>query len=486
MNIVKINHLPEPKLIFEDNQRCYDPKFGLLLHGPCGWRNDSGKSNHVISAGVIGTKVSIGRLKAMLERMRNRIVSEDKNKPWKREFPGLGVKSPLHFDIQISSANEEVISRQEESQILALPSRDDRIIKACEIYEEKLNELISSTHPRPTIIFYPLSRELVNSTKDPRYETEKIIFSRRKPDEEGIREYIPLFDFHHFLKVIGFPHNIPSQVILPSTLDGLKKQDFATIAWNFSVAAYYKATHTPWKLADLDEETCYVGISFYDEVTPKGVQKRAAMAHVYLRTGESQIIRGKSFSWEGPYWKSPHLDSSLSSEILSDVVNLYRSQKGKEPARVVIHKSSDYVDEEKDGFSRTVASDCYLDLVHIFPKSLMRFYLRGSGFPPLRGTLIYEGTHDPAYLYTTGYLPGFSTYMGSGTPWPLEFFCDRLDTDIERVANDIMALTKLDWNNTDFCISQPVTISVSRKVGEILAESRARDFRAPQSYSYYM
>jgi hypothetical protein len=487
---MQISQIPEPNLIFGDNGRCFDPKLGILLHGPFGWKRETGQLNPLIIAGAIGTQVRICRLREVLGQMRNRIGVQDKGKPWKREFPGMGIKSLLHFDIQIPPGYEEPITKREEDQILSQSSRQARIMKACEVYEGKLNQLVASIHPRPLLVFYPLSRDLIESTRDPRYESDRIVYARRKPEEgEDLRD-IPLFNFHHFLKVIGFPHKIPSQIVLPSTFDGSAgKQDFATVAWNFSVAAFYKATHTPWKLADLDEGTCYVGISFFDEIESGRVYKRAAMAHVYLKTGESQIIRGKSFPWSQERWKSPQLDAKLAADILSDVIALYRSQKGKGPNRVVVHKSSQYSDDEIIGFADAAGRDCYLDLVHIHSRSLMRFFLRGSGFPPIRGTLVEEGTEDPAYLYTTGYLPGFATYMGSGTPWPLEFHCDRLDTDLKTVASDIMALTKLDWNNTEFCTSQPVTMSVSRKVGGILAESRARNLRdadIPQSYSFYM
>ena len=60
--------------------------------------------------------------------------------------------------------------------------------------------------------------------------------------------------------------------------------------------------------------------------------------------------------------------------------------------------------------------------------------------------------------------------------------------DLTRDKNfRILALTKLDWNNADFNTRMPVTISVSRKVGEILSESAMQDVNDfPTSYKYYM
>ena len=50
-----------------------------------------------------------------------------------------------------------------------------------------------------------------------------------------------------------------------------------------------------------------------------------------------------------------------------------------------------------------------------------------------------------------------------------------------------MALTKLDWNTADFCRRVPVTLSVSKKVGNILSEMRENDiYKPPSGYRYYM
>jgi hypothetical protein len=79
------------------------------------------------------------------------------------------------------------------------------------------------------------------------------------------------------------------------------------------------------------------------------------------------------------------------------------------------------------------------------------------------------------------------TYKGSSVPTPLLLKTYRLDSSQEQIAKDIMALTKLDWNNADFNTRMPVTISVSRKVGEILSESTMQDVKDfPTSYKYYM
>ena len=122
-----------------------------------------------------------------------------------------------------------------------------------------------------------------------------------------------------------------------------------------------------------------------------------------------------------------------------------------------------------DGFQKATRDIEFKDFITILNTSL-RFYREGS-YPILRGTLI--STNSDHYLFTTGFTPHLYSYPGSRVPEPILIRPFQLDTSIVNVSGEIMALTRLDWNNTKFNIRKPVTISISRKVGEILAESRA-------------
>ena len=90
------------------------------------------------------------------------------------------------------------------------------------------------------------------------------------------------------------------------------------------------------------------------------------------------------------------------------------------------------------------------------------------------------------FVYTSGFVPALNTYYGSRVPMPLQITSYRQDSENQTLLDEIMALTKLDWNNTNFNSRLPVTISVSRKVGEILAELRQINAKPLESYRYYM
>ena len=50
-----------------------------------------------------------------------------------------------------------------------------------------------------------------------------------------------------------------------------------------------------------------------------------------------------------------------------------------------------------------------------------------------------------------------------------------------------MALGRLNWNNVDYSTRDPVTLTFSKNVGNILSEYRARNYnKPPDKYRFYM
>ncbi len=443
-----VDLLDEPKLILGNSEMCVDPKVGLLAFGPNGVDVEHGKTV-VIRAGAIGTHSSLFLLRDFLSRLRQAIPpiqpKRRRTQLWKREFPGIGTRGALGFDIDVDPSAIEPISEEEELRALASEDRKERIVNVVSLYDQKFNDLAGSTNPAPQIVLVPLSRRLVDKCRDPQRKAVRIIYERRTFDRRFPKRDYPLFDFHNVMKVLSFKHSLPSQIILPSTMSFERSlQDPSTIAWNLVVAIYYKGTGSPWKLADLDEKTCYVGISFFEEIAQDQSAMRTSMAHVYVKKAESQIIRGKPFRWkeeEGSL--EPSLDSEHAEEILSDAVKLFARQHESMPSRVVIHKTSRFTSDEIDGFDKAAEGIPMADYVNIESISGIRFYHQRLGYPPVRGTLITSSS-SPAVLYTVGFVPALDTYQGSTVPWPLTLHIARMDTNYRLIARDMMSLTKMD------------------------------------------
>jgi hypothetical protein len=101
---------------------------------------------------------------------------------------------------------------------------------------------------------------------------------------------------------------------------------------------------------------------------------------------------------------------------------------------------------------------------------------------PWRGTLCTIG--DESYLFTSGYVPWWDEYPGPHIPAPLQIgSCG--STDIRLRAQEILALTKMNWNSSEGIGRHPITISFARKVGTLMTELSETQIPNP-SYRFYM
>lgn len=475
--------LEEPELYFKDNKKCLDPQVGLLNFGPHGGFG-SKRLSYDIDAAIIGTERSITSTQLFLKRLKNRIsVENNDERDYKGvDFPGLG-KSVLGYDIEIDKNCTIILENSFVRNLKTIVSREERILELAKKYKEKLDDLLHAD-PAPSIVFIPIDDEILTLCKEVGRKIDKIIY--RKRELTNRRYNVPLFDFHNFIKAQAGARGFVTQIVTPKTLIfSEEKQSPATIAWNFSVGTYYKATGIPWKLSDIDDDTCYIGISFYNDLTnPKGI-RRASIAQVYMRTGESQVISGKPFEWdEENEGRQIHLNERQMKELVKDSIALYKRQRKKNPRRIVVHKSSRFSDEELSG-SKSATSDIEeFDAVHISEYSKFRAYHEKNDYPVVRGMAI--GDEKECMLFTYAYIPVIGTYPGPSAPSPIHIKCPSLDTSIETICKDIMGLTKLDWNTSLFCTKLPVTIAVSEKVGDVLAEITKNGVVPPVSYKYYM
>jgi hypothetical protein len=73
-----------------------------------------------------------------------------------------------------------------------------------------------------------------------------------------------------------------------------------------------------------------------------------------------------------------------------------------------------------------------------------------------------------AFLWTSGYVPKLQTYPGREVPTPLKVRVVFGDVAIEQVLEDILALTKLNFNTCIYGDGVPVTLRFADDVGEIL------------------
>jgi argonaute-like protein implicated in RNA metabolism and viral defense len=112
--------------------------------------------------------------------------------------------------------------------------------------------------------------------------------------------------------------------------------------------------------------------------------------------------------------------------------------------------------------------------------------LRNGIYPPYRGMHV-ELDESNHLLYTRGSVPHYRTYPGKYPPQPLEVRVIQADESANVICSEILSLTKMNWNNTQFDRKYPITIECARKVGLIMKYLDPHKDPEPQiSYAYYM
>lgn len=487
-------YINEPELFFKDGNSSIDPRIGLLNFGP----NGLSDRNRVIKLAIFGDKITRIHTQQFLNTLKYRIPGQqdDKSNIRSIDFPGVRENGPLQFYFDLDIDLLPSIQDSKMQEILSYDHRWQSIDAFITLFDEFLADLRENTD-RPLVLI-PISHDFLNKCSKKTLKEKRIkCWDRKYRDlanylSRDISDRPPLFDFHNYLKTIGFKYHIPTQLILPNTLEFNPGQghDPATLAWNFSVSLYYKFSETPWKLADLNPETIHVGISFYNDITPnENIVMRAALAQVYMRNADAQIVRGLNIPLENEEQsKNTNLTPEQATDILNKSIDVFkRTHHNQLPTRIVVHKTSPYSSDELDGFKISCEGIPIQDYLHVQSYPSIRV-ITDSDYPISRGS-VFPAINQQIKIFdifTTGYIPALATYPGSQIPRPIRVYCDECASNIDILAKDMMNLTKLDWNSTDLAKRLPTTISVSKKVGKILGEINGREIEPPAAYAYYM
>jgi len=79
-------------------------------------------------------------------------------------------------------------------------------------------------------------------------------------------------------------------------------------------------------------------------------------------------------------------------------------------------------------------------------KSFTRLFRNGV-YPPLRGTFL--SLDDGTFIfYTRGSVEFYATYPGMYMPRTIRIGCDRIEQTPRYLAEEILAFTKMNWNDT--------------------------------------
>jgi hypothetical protein len=239
-------------------------------------------------------------------------------------------------------------------------------------------------------------------------------------------------------------------------------------AWNFFCALYYKSGGTPWRMVRDQREysATFMGVSFFEGLD--GTSLQTSSAQLFDERGEGLILKG------GPGLKDrtdrqPYLSALDAFNLTRRALQSYKKEHGNYPARLVVHKTSRFHPEEREGFQKAIEqSEIEIaDFIWMPRRSPVRLFRNGV-YPPLRGTAMRLDDAQ-TILYTRGSVDFFRTYPGLYVPNPLVLHAQPRDTpDWNLLLKETLALTKMNWNGTQFDGALPITLKAARQVGDIL------------------
>lgn len=481
---MKLRYIEEPSLQFGTDQHIC-PKNGIYSFNPF---DISQVRPEKITIGIVGKGESVDKILAWLETCKNHIAGKESKTPHPNLFMNfcgfnkeVGFKCELTYDdTYIRKLNnsdiEEIIKKK--------GSLEDTINDISLMY---LNEIkFLSKNKKPDVIICALTENFMKhiQTAKPKATDDEEETTPLETDFDEEEVSLKEQNFRRNLKAKAMQFNVPIQILRDRIAKPTSEmQDPATIAWNFFTALYYKASGTPWALIrkDAAETTCYAGISFFKSRDKSTTQ--TSIAQIFNELGKGVILRGEEIILKKND-RTPHLEGQQAYNLLKQSLQEYYEAVKIFPKRLVLHKTSNFNDDEIYGFTQA-ARELHInqvDLVSIQASDL-RLYRQGN-YPPMRGTH-FSMTDKNHILYTRGSVPYYETYPGRYIPRAIEIKLAAYDESPNVICDEILALTKMNWNNTQFDRQMPITIECARNVGEILKYLGPND-EMQLKYSFYM
>ncbi len=426
----------EPKLYFGAavTQSEIDPRRGLVKNGPFDVNLGLVDKATPVTVGVVSTPQSIQLLLKHLLNLNSPKIMRERDRAG-TNYPGfLSVyRRPLRIPEAIDSELVQVINL---GQNLSF----DRIVDA--YYEASVELTKKLPKHSPVILHMP--------------EVFKNFFSMNMP--EGRK------DLRLATKARVVDTGICTQLVRDRSTN-MNSFDYCNTMWNLSLALYYKAAASPWRVRAEIDDTCYVGISFAIQRTGGRQEVLIGLAELFNSYGEGitiSAIEDREFKTDRGY----HLSREKMRNLLHSAVIAYSQSIGKTPFRVVVHKSTAFLGDELAGAQEALGEIPQVDLVHIQTSSIIRLFTN-TGYPPQRGTFL-KLSENRGLLYTTGVVQLFGTYPGAHIPAPLEIHKHLGERSIEVLACEVLALTKMNWNTSNLMSRTPVTLKYSDRIADVM------------------
>lgn len=458
----------EPKLLFSNkaaNGSVKDPHpiRGILDNKPHDFGLTLSGLMPSIKVGIICPRSDSAKLSNALQTIKSIHKPQDKERDYLFDFPGFEVafSTPIEIAQYGGSGWHECLPPENSNPMTASREAAQSIIRA-------IDELSASQKVSVIAILIP--------------DKWKVFWNYRTETES--------FDLHDFVKAYAVQKGIATQFIEEETF---RHPNQCRVWWWLSLALYAKSMRTPWILDGMDKETAYVGLGFsIDHMAPKGSQVTLGCSHLYSHQGQG--LQYRLTRLEDPIIRGRNAFMSLEDarRLGEKVRELFFEERMRLPNRVVLHKNTPFLADEKKGLIEGLSGVNHIDLVQVEIDSALKYmssYVSGNTiqegmYPVKRGTVLRIDDYSAlSWVHGSTQLTGGRTYYQGKRriPAPMRIRKFAGDGDLSLLVSEIMGLSKMNWNTFDLYTQLPASIESSgqiAKIGNLLG--RFRDI----SYDY--
>lgn len=451
----------EPNLIFSSNnggKRCLEshPMKGLVNHKPYETGIDH-FLNKQIKMSVLCISEYSQKLNNFLSKLNTKIPVNNPKESYLIDYEGF--YDIYNVDLEIPNINS---SDWREIEDLALSSDIKNISNR--IKENICSEIlkISASRTQKVIVIFIPDKWLKYTSFSNEYES---------------------FNLHDYIKAFCAEKGLTSQFITERTL--LDKKQECQVIWWLSLSFYVKSFRTPWLVENSTSDTAFAGIGYSVDKFNKNNPIILGCSHLYTSNGEGLKYKLSKLSNDKIQWrdKKPHLSYDDAYDFGRSIINLFYESMNEMPRRVVIHKRTFFTKEERDGICDSLLENANIqnvDLIEINFEDDVKYVSSKikngkteiDGYSIARGTCI-QLTSYSALLWTHGIIPSvkneyYNFYPGGRyIPKPLKIIRHYGNSSLEQISNEILGLSKMNWNSLNMYSQLPATIFSSNEIARI-------------------
>jgi hypothetical protein len=448
--------LPEPQLLFSNKGgtgivKGPHPIRGILENRPYDYPLTARGLVTNLRLGIVCPAAEAPALRAYLHKVNQPQSPTATERDYLIDYPGF--QAAYGLQIELPEPSDAGWSTCPE------PSTRDPHAAALEVagrINQSIETLRSSYAPHVVLIFYP---------------TRWNAFRGYKTEAER-------FDVHDFVKAFCVQRGIATQFLDQETsIDSYQ----CRVWWWLSLALYVKRMRMPWVLDSMAENTAFAGLGFsIDKSAANGHHVVLGCSHIYSSRGEGLQYRLSKV--ENPIIRrgNAFMSKDDARRTGETIRQLFFDARLKLPDRVVLHKRTPFTKDEREGLADGLSGVRCIEMLEVQVDSALRYVASVTGrdgaidddnFPVRRGTVIKLDDFSAliwVHGATTAIDPRRKYFQGKRRiPAPLTIRRHAGNTDLQQIAEEILGLSKMNWNTFDLYTKLPATLHSSNEIARI-------------------